>query len=880
MSKRILFFIVIMYAALGLAAWARETILCEIKTEQATIAVGKQTQVDIMVPTNEPIEPPEFPFIEGLTVKYVKTVSATEILHGQTVNTRHFLYRMVWLKQGTFTIGPLIFKGGNNTYRTDPITITVKKNIAVSESMTSSPQPTTQDLLNHIYLALDAPKQKLYTNERIPVTLKLYSDWLDLESIAMYEARSDYLIVEKFGDKKVEYVNTGKVLYVILKYYSSLYAVTPGTFTLDPVKVTFNVARPKAKKENGAWDILNPNMSFYDAFIGSAETRQVELRTTPISFTVMPLPEKDKPACFTGAIGSFNVSLDITPDTVKVGDTVTVSIKVTGTGNYETVRFPVVAPENGITFSDPVVRKDISGLSMTREIRVVAPDAGSIPAISFSYFDPGKNAYVSVSRGPILVEGKNAAPKTAGQLKSSSVQAVSGIVPIRETPGVFRPFRLDFKGGIALILLEFIPIVLLFFGIVRGRLHIRLGRDPVFRAWYYARRNAARNILKAESLATPRTAQDFYKAVLRSLQDYLGTRLFEPSAGITQASINRLAVKDLDTAVIDALNELFSECYLAHYTHLSITHDDIKKSLGKLTYIIGYLDRQKTLSGPQHAGGMTDLPVSPVRGPAPVAAKKHIIILLSAVAVSLGIMTVLHSKISDGRHTRYESLFHKAGVFYKNAQYDEAMETYSSILHDGIASAPLLFNLGNCFFMKGDIGKAILFYERGKLWMPRDSGIAVNLQKARSKMKQQDSTPGTAIVADRFRSLFERLTITEAIIVVSAVYCLMVGLFIISFYLRRLGIIAKLAATVALFLVICALVPFYARLTYAARTAVVTSPLADVKFEPADDTPSNFPLYEGMKIIVLKEKKGWSKIMRPDGKIGWVAKTLIEKIAP
>src|SRR5512139_3843737 len=50
-----------------------------------------------------------------------------------------------------------------------------------------------------------------------------------------------------------------------------------------------------------------------------------------------------------------------------------------------------------------------------------------------------------------------------------------------------------------------------------------------------------------------------------------------------------------------------------------------------------------------------------------------------------------------------ESIFYKATLFYEAAKYEEAINQYSLLLNLGFESGPLYYNLGNCYFKRGNL---------------------------------------------------------------------------------------------------------------------------------------------------------------------------------
>mgnify|MGYP001954612444 CR=1 FL=1 len=63
-------------------------------------------------------------------------------------------------------------------------------------------------------------------------------------------------------------------------------------------------------------------------------------------------------------------------------------------------------------------------------------------------------------------------------------------------------------------------------------------------------------------------------------------------------------------------------------------------------------------------------------------------------------------------NTTPEVLFQKAKQHYDNQQFEQAANTYDSILNLGVVSESVFYNKGNAHYKLGEIGYAILNYSK------------------------------------------------------------------------------------------------------------------------------------------------------------------------
>jgi len=129
---------------------------------------------------------------------------------------------------------------------------------------------------------------------------------------------------------------------------------------------------------------------------------------------------------------------------------------------------------------------------------------------------------------------------------------------------------------------------------------------------------------------------------------------------------------------------------------------------------------------------------SPESGPTPPASDKHLKLTdflpdqwLHRTADIAVCALILGSGLAHAESDR--DTFDAANDAFTRGNFAEAARDYESIISRAGYSAPLLFNLANAQQRGGQVGRAILNYERAALLAPRDSNIAVNLRLAREK---------------------------------------------------------------------------------------------------------------------------------------------------
>jgi hypothetical protein len=143
-----------------------------------------------------------------------------------------------------------------------------------------------------------------------------------------------------------------------------------------------------------------------------------------------------------------------------------------------------------------------------------------------------------------------------------------------------------------------------------------------------------------------------------------------------------------------------------------------------------------------------------------------------------------------------EEFFAEGNRLYQDGDYAGAVERYERIVEAGYDSGALRYNIGNAYFKLGDLGKAILNYERSLRLSPRDEDARANLELARSlTVDQVTPLPGFWLfrVANWWVHLLSRGLLT---ILVAAAY-LMTTAATVVFVLRRGSPLAAWCARLA-----------------------------------------------------------------------------------
>ncbi|MCG8470058.1 MAG: tetratricopeptide repeat protein [Gemmatimonadetes bacterium] len=228
-----------------------------------------------------------------------------------------------------------------------------------------------------------------------------------------------------------------------------------------------------------------------------------------------------------------------------------------------------------------------------------------------------------------------------------------------------------------------------------------------------------------------------------------------------------------------------------------------------------------------------------------------------------------------------ESLFHRANAHYQASDFGAALDAYLRIHASGYESGDLHYNIGNAYFKTGDLGRAILFYERAKRRSPSDENVAANLELARSLTADQITPlPGfwlTSVV----RWWVDLVPRGLLIAIVAIGYVVLAsGIVLRILDTRPARVVSALTGIGGVVVLVLGLNLIVRELGLGrADRAVILAPEAPVQSAPAPDPALQlFTVHEGAVVRVDRRAEEWLEIVLEDGKVGWVRAESLETI--
>ena len=225
--------------------------------------------------------------------------------------------------------------------------------------------------------------------------------------------------------------------------------------------------------------------------------------------------------------------------------------------------------------------------------------------------------------------------------------------------------------------------------------------------------------------------------------------------------------------------------------------------------------------------------------------------------------------------------FEEANRLYRAEDFGGAVDLYLKILESGYDSGELHYNLGNAYFKTGQLGLAILHYEKAKKIFPRDGDLNYNLSLASMRVADRITVPRLFIwkYLDGVRDYFALNTLA---ILTLVFFLAALGTAATYHFLPR-GFLKKLTfySTVPLLMVFLLFgVTFSARIWRAetVREGIIIVDKVEIVSAPDEGAKGLFSLHEGVKVRIGQELPPWVEIALPDGKKGWLIMDALAEI--
>lgn len=578
--RRVVALATVLWCMLG-TAQADEGV-ANFRVDAPTITpLGEYLRVEFEVdarPDDDSFEAPDFAGFDILAGPTVARSQQVYRVNGKETSSESYTYTYVLMPQaaGTHTIGAAHISVGGRRYSTKPLPVEVvdEGGGQVGRSDRGNSSPEAQVAKDDILLRIKLSSTSVYKGEAVRASIVLYTRTsiaaINNVKLPSFEGFWSQELPAGEDNSSREELN-GKVYNTYLLKEYLLYPQQSGALRIEPAELTA-VAQVVTQSSRG-----------FDPFFGGQEIHNVNRKivTPEITLNVKPLPE-GAPSSFNGAVGQFTMQGSMPPSKISVNSAASISLSISGRGNLKFIDAPSVAMPESFEIYDTKTSDSIkvsaAGTSGTikYEYPFVARSSGEfrIAPVEFSFFDPSKQQYVTLSTEPVTLSVTNdgsAADITADRRQVTSYgekmkQLDRDIRFIHTDSGKLRrEQRLFMFSPLYFLLVVVIAAVfVVVYAVMRQR--IRENRNIVQRRIKHANKVAVQRLRMAERYMKQQQRHPFYEEMLKALWGYISDKFNIPVANLTKETIREeLYRRGVSAADAEQFCEIISRCDEAQY---------------------------------------------------------------------------------------------------------------------------------------------------------------------------------------------------------------------------------------------------------------------------------------------------------------------------
>ncbi|MDF7806521.1 BatD family protein [Pontiellaceae bacterium B12219] len=559
-------------------AYASSNFYAQASASETNVFLGQVFNLDVVVKADEK---------PGVPPTNFNAFNVTTLVDGQnTSETNTWLYRFALraTQEGELTI-PSIYFG--QAY-SKPITIHAQKPIA-SDRMELRQQTDLKSVYVGEPVLLTTTWDTTYpfrSIKAVDLNFPIFND-TRFQRLELYEpekekgAQTTGLPVH--GTRVLATRNSYEVdgqQHQALSFSTLLIPKKSGKLIIAPASLLCaaekeNENAPKNRRSAFQYPAYFDN-TFFDQNVTGDQWVRIYTESEPLELDVKPLPTENRPPLFNGMVGDYSIAVSAEPTQVRVGEPITLTVKITAEGYMENIFFQPLRYQPNLVnrFEIPSDRslplREGKTKTYVQTIRPLSTANTEIPPIQFSFFSPTSNAYVTLESAaiPITVSAAEEIGVFGGAGYQNRLRTVEGGIRHNyENPAMLNSARPPLFGWThpvyVLMLLLLPPVVVGCIALVslfgEKKHHIQRTAKAA-RAFKVFRKNATH-------IYTRTMKSEIYSDLDKVLRAYLGDRLhLIPGALSYRDAEKQLAAAGADFQTLEELKILFSLCEAYRFT--------------------------------------------------------------------------------------------------------------------------------------------------------------------------------------------------------------------------------------------------------------------------------------------------------------------------
>ena len=559
-------------------------VTCKAKAP-SQVAVGQTFSFTIELNENAKIVSTQFNEFNVLGGPSTGQSTSISIINGSTTKNSSYTYTYTLqaTKEGSFTIPPVTMSVDGKQVKSNSVTINVVPASQQQQSAGNGRQQQQQQApafdKNDVFVRASASNSTPYQGEQVIITHKLYigqgvNGGYQVAGVNMPSQQGFWTYTlgdpDSESPAKTEVVN-GKRYTVHEIRRTAAFPQQSGTLTVTPFELDFMCRVIYRVQSNDPFD-------FFFGGGQRAQDYQWKIKSNSVKLNVKPLPQNGKPDDFSGIVGGFTLTANLSRNELKANDATNLTVTISGTGNLQHIEaLPLEFPSD-FDVTDPKITDNINTRgnnvngSRSFEYVIIPRSAGefTIPAASFSYFDTKTHTYNTLTTPEFTLkiekgDGNNIV-STSESHKKEIKKLGSDIRYIKTTDSGFAPKRTAFFATPWYFLYLLLPLILFILFLIIWRKKIEERQNVAETRDRRANKVARKRLKTAGKLLKENKKEEFYVEISRVLWGYMSDKFKIPLAQLSMETVEmKLQEKNLDQEAINDFLSTLSQCEFARF---------------------------------------------------------------------------------------------------------------------------------------------------------------------------------------------------------------------------------------------------------------------------------------------------------------------------
>jgi len=537
-----------------------------------TIAVGQNTTLTITISSHQQLEamaPPNLgSFLPvSFQTSYLGTKNQYNNVNAQSSVSKIWSYSLIPQEEGSFTISDIALPFNGKNFQIQPITIIVKSKIQLKNQTGSQKRTWSRNVFNDPFyggsqkIEASVDNQFPYIGEQITYTFRyLHTAIIPSVDFPKYQLPSmNQFWRYQLGQSKPKTEIINGTQFRVAEIKIALFPMVTGIITIAPSVLSLPTS------------IERSNRSI---------PRQLNTEEV-IEVMVRPLPETGNPTSFGGVVGKYQITSEVEKTKVKIGEAITMHIRIAGIGNIETLPELKIPEMIDLTIYDSNITdatRDTHGKiygSRTYEYVIIPSKPGrvTIPVIELCYFDPNGEKYEIIRTTPIPLE---ISPETTTKAKITPLDSsMLDTSKVRTGMGLYKIFAWSF----GVLFIGAIGVIY----IIKIHNHEQSQADKQQSRQLNAYANALAILNQARSFAD----------LANAIYSYISESFQSSSVGLNPETVKRqLLLENVSELSADEMVRILRECDMAIFTPITSQISELKAAVEQTKSVVRRIEEE------------------------------------------------------------------------------------------------------------------------------------------------------------------------------------------------------------------------------------------------------------------------------------------------